>query len=523
MSNPIDPGVHPVNAFSCISLLSTWLAQVTSGGLEPSATRTPIPTLAAQLPADAPDDLAAPPDAPLSVLAVVPGGLTADAVAARAAATSFDVRARLAEQRAALAEVAQARAAFLPQLSGVARYTRLSDITLPALGNLVVAPAALAGPVAPGTQLQAVPFTFPVILNQYTAQGTLAVPLSDYILRLPQAFASARARARGAAYATRATQATSALNGRITFYGWAKARWQVLVARQTLKQAQGRLADAEKAADVGSASRADLLRLRSQVAEAQTLVTRTEALAGVFEQQLRVALHGEAPATFELGEDVQPEVRSAAVAQLLAISDEDVLYREALSQRLEIKAMEAATRGLREQAKAVRSAGLPRLDAVANAIYANPNPRFIPQQEKWNGTWDATVQLSWTPTALFGSERQKEALLRQADANEAQRGALEDTIRVEVAQALGALKEAHAAQKSAAQGLEAAEEGYRVRKLLADNGRATTIELVDAESDLLRARLDLIAARLDARTGLARVEHALGRDLEAVEATPVGD
>lgn len=454
------------------------------------------------------------PAAALIELPVTDGGLTAAAVAERAALTSFDVKARALERRSAEAAVTQARAAFLPRLSGAATYTRLSDFKQPSLGTLVVAPGATPGPLQPGQPLQAVGFSFPVIQNQYLTQASLQVPLSDYLLRVPQGVSSAQERERSAALNERAARATAATNAKVVFYGWAKARWQVLVAKQTLAQTQGHLADVQKLVAAGESSNADALRLQSQVASAQLFVTRAQALAQVYEEQLRVALHAPPSQALQLGEDVQSDVSPADVERLLA-GDLEARFAEALSQRLEPRAMDAATRSLRERARAARAAGLPRLDAVGNALYANPNPRIVPNQEKWRGTWDASLQLTWVPTELFGSESQVTVLLRQAEASEAQRAALEDGIRVEVAQAISALREAAQAQHSASQGLAAAQESYRVRKLLEETGKATTVEVVDAETDLLRARLDLIAARLDARASTARLEHALGRDVVA--------
>src|SRR5690348_5395816 len=80
----------------------------------------------------------------------VPGGLTAELVASRAVATSFDVRARRAEVLEAAAGVDRALAAYLPRLSLGARYTRLSDAKPSAAGSILLAPNAPAGPVAPG-------------------------------------------------------------------------------------------------------------------------------------------------------------------------------------------------------------------------------------------------------------------------------------------------------------------------------------------------------------------------------------
>ena len=62
-----------------------------------------------------------------------------------------------------------------------------------------------------------------------------------------------------------------------------------------------------------------------------------------------------------------------------------------------------------------------------------------------------------------------------------------------------------------ARGLAAAQESYRARRLLYQNGRATTVELLDAETDLTRARLDALGARIDERVASVRLAYALGQ------------
>jgi outer membrane protein TolC len=44
-------------------------------------------------------------------------------------------------------------------------------------------------------------------------------------------------------------------------------------------------------------------------------------------------------------------------------------------------------------------------------------------------------------------------------------------------------------------------------------GRATTTELIEAEADLLNARLAQLSARIGLRIADVRLEHAIGRDV----------
>src|ERR1700722_8443420 len=84
---------------------------------------------------------------PTELVEVHPGGVTADQAGVRAAATSWNARASEESLRGASARVDEAWAAFLPRLSGIAKYTRLSNFTSPPFfsvpGDLV---ATAAGP-----------------------------------------------------------------------------------------------------------------------------------------------------------------------------------------------------------------------------------------------------------------------------------------------------------------------------------------------------------------------------------------
>ncbi|APR80835.1 Hypothetical protein A7982_06182 [Minicystis rosea] len=51
-----------------------------------------------------------------------------------------------------------------------------------------------------------------------------------------------------------------------------------------------------------------------------------------------------------------------------------------------------------------------------------------------------------------------------------------------------------------------------MRRELFQHGRASSVELTDAETELFRASLDVVSARVDVRIARARLLHATGRD-----------
>jgi outer membrane protein TolC len=475
---------------------------------------------------------------PLSALLVGGRGLTSDEVARRASATS--VEAKVKERGVAVAEARQdeAQAGYWPRLTGTARYTRQSAVPPIEFADprfpFVVRPGA-PGAVLPGDALIAVGFPpFAVPVNQYLFQASLTVPISDYVTRVSQGIAAATHSVRAARIDEQAARLRVAADARAAYYQWIRARGQALIAVQALEQARGHLRDAQQMFGAGLVSRADTLRAESQVKSTELLVTRTENFVALAEEQLHIVMHDPGTARYEIGEDIVaplpalgdlarnprrvPDLPRWAPAAQPPTPDAGELARlqdEAFDKRLELRALEETAGSAHELVKVARAARYPRIDLAGNAIYANPNPRIFPAQEKYDGTWDASVVLSWTPTDIPGARAAGRGREAEESQIAAQREALLDGVRLEVTQAWQAAREAEVAIGTTQQGLRAAEEGYRVRRDLFRNGKATLIEVDDSQNELTRARLEIVNAHIDARIARVRLTHAVGRDTEA--------
>jgi outer membrane protein len=477
---------------------------------EPPAPETAPPASAPAAPENAPQL-----EARLGEVLARTGGLTSDRVAERAAATSFDVQAKQRAVAVAAAGVDKVLTGYFPDLVFVGRYTRLSDMGATPVfgdrGSLVVDPSGTAGPVPAGAPLVGVPassLAFTQLQNQYYLQAGLVVPLSDYVLRTRHAHAAAKHGVEAARLNVRATRLAAATNARLAYYGWVRARLQQVVAEQALAEAREHLQVARLAFEVGRASNADVAGAEAGVANAELFVAQARRMTATTEDVVRTAMHDRKPGSYQIGEDVVVPVRPSDTAGSI-----DTLYAEAVRQRLELRAFDLRSRALRRQRSAAQSAGYPRLSAFGNAYYANPHPRVIPQQEEWRSSWDAGLQLTWTPNGLLHSNAETSSIDAQRAELQAERRALEDRLRAEVMDSHQALLEAATSIDSAARALAAAEEAYRVRRLLFENGHATSLELSEEETKLLRARLQKINAHVNLLTARVRLEHAVGRDV----------
>jgi outer membrane protein len=421
------------------------------------------------------------------------GGLTSEQVAQRAQETSFDAAARRQALVAAEARLEQAKVAFYPRVTLTGSYTRLSEIP----------PFFIPG--------NPQPLVLP--LNRYLLQATVTVPVSDYVLRLSQSYAAASRSHRAAQLDEQAARLKVATDGKVAYYAWLRAKWQLVVAERALDQSKAHLEDARHAFEVGTTSKADVLRVESQVATAELVVTQAKNLVELNEDQIRTAMHDASGRRYEVGEDLRVDPPPMADLDNLA-----ALRAEALDRRLEVRALDETAWSLREQGKVARAGYYPRLDVVGNALYANPNPRYFFPEAKFRESWDVGVQLVWTPNDSFNARAAGAESDARASQTEMQRELLRDGVKTEVIQAYNAMREAEVALQTTKRGLASAEEGYRVRRELFRNGRATSVELTDSEVELFRASLEAINARANLRSARARLLHAVGRDIPKITA-----
>jgi outer membrane protein TolC len=431
---------------------------------------------------------------PTDLTQAQPGGITPDQVFARAAATSWSAKANQEALNGAAARVDEAWASFLPRLSGLAKYTRLSNITPPVF-NFGMGPS-VAIPIGP--------------LNQFLIQGTINVPISDYFLSINQKYTSATRSAEAARWDVVGARAVAGSNGRGAYYTWLRARGAVVVAVQAINDQRTHLRDARNQFAVGNASKADVLRAETSVSSAQLQLVQAQNLASLSEKQLRVALHVADDVPVAPGEDLEAALspEEGNLQQLIA---------EALSARPEVKSADLNADAAREQASAVAAGRYPVLSAFADGLVASPNQRLFPPTAKFFPTWDVGAQVTWSPNDVLvanGAVGDQEARSAQIIAN---RETTRDGIQIEVTQYWQNVRQADFAIQSSTHELESAQEAYRVARELFNNGRGTSTTLTDAETDLTRARLDLLNAKADAHIARVQLEHALGRDVKAAQ------
>jgi outer membrane protein TolC len=286
-----------------------------------------------------------------------------------------------------------------------------------------------------------------------------------------------------------------------------RARLQEVVAERLVQQVGRTVEQISALVEVQRASRADLLRLQAQKAQADLVLVQAKDASVIREEQLRVLIGGAPEEPLAIGEDVRADVPLPALG---APAD---LPRQALARRLETRTLTLAEQALIRQRQAQKADLYPHLSAFAQANYDDPNQRAIGSSDL-QFTWAVGAQLTWSPNDTLTTNAKVDDSDAKIRAIAADRQRLSNGVQTEITADLAQLDIARAAIINTQQALTAAEEGYRVRKELLDAERVTAVELVDAEAALTQARIAAIDARIDLRIAWARLHHALGLDVQ---------
>ncbi len=446
------------------------------------------------------------------------GGLTASAVARDAVAASPELAAKGAQVAAMAARVDQAMAALLPRVTVGASYTRLSPVDS-SLGGAIVGAAnpGLLG-VAPcptgvgqcvvdsgGQPVGAAAFQIETPLDNYALTAGISVPISDYVLSLADGIAAAKASHDAAALLEKAERRKVAANARLAFYDWIRSLAQVAVSKHAIARHEALVDDARVRFQLGTATRADVLRVESLLASARVTLLHATALSEVAAERLAVSMGTETRPSV-IGEDVLAEVSRPDRPESLP-----VLVASAHRERLEVRAIGRSRDAVRSGARALRSRKLPRLEGFFDATYANPARGSFAPSSGWGASWTAGGRLTWSVNDLLTGNAESsvaEADLRRLDAD---RRALENAVRVEVTAAFHDQKRAADAREAALSAERAALEGVRIARELYDAGRSTTVEVLAAEQDLTAALLQRANAAIDLRVATTRLDFATGR------------
>lgn len=290
------------------------------------------------------------------------------------------------------------------------------------------------------------------------------------------------------------------------FYAVLLARALVAVAGFTVAQVQRQLDQTMRQFEAGTAARFDVVRARTQLANARPPLIRQQAAERVARQQLLTAM-GVAE-DLEIDPDGDFDTRAVPVTQQQALA-------MAYGTRSDLQALRARQRAAMDTVHEVDASDAPTLTYnVQTDDSLGQRPPFDKFVEINSATvavnipvWDGGVSHARTGEAKAEARRLR-LLVQQ----------LKNTIRLDIVQAMAQLDQARAVIAASGEALKEADEAVEIAEAGYEQGLRTNLEVLDAQLARDTARTNHAQARHDYAVARARLEQVVGGPIPEDEA-----
>jgi len=315
----------------------------------------------------------------------------------------------------------------------------------------------------------------------------------------------------------RAARAEAAASGADLAAARSDLRLEVARAFWALVTARSSVGVLERAVERATTHAGDVRQRFQQGLIPPNEVASAEAQASRERMLLVEATNQRDTASFELarliGEDLSRPLEPADSLEAPVATDREAtaLLTEAQTGRSDRQALERRIESAEERQAAASAGRLPTIAVGGGFDYARPNPRIFPRVDRFEDSWDASVNFSWS---VWDGGRTKAEVAEAAANVTAVRQRLaefDSQLALEVRQRLLDIESGRAAVAAASDAVRSAEEARRVVAERFAVGVVTHTEVLDAQVVLLQAELDRTRALANVRLAEARLSHALGR------------
>ena len=289
------------------------------------------------------------------------------------------------------------------------------------------------------------------------------------------------------------------------FWNYYKAKQLQKSIDDNIKQVEAHLFDVQNLMNNGLATLNDVLKVKVQLSNVRLMKLDAD-------NNIEIAMIGLANTMgISLNTQIELKVESGKwgeVGQFYQIPSLDVLVQTATLNRSEVKALQMRIKAAEASITVVKSGWYPQISVGANLTYANPNPRIFPTVEKFNTTWDVSLQLSydiWNWKVTSYQTAQAEIVL---DQNKIMLEQIKDGIVFEVKQVYLSLIKSQEKVKLAFETVKQAEENLRVTYDKFKMGLAINSDVVDAEYTLLNANITYVTSFVDYEVLYAKLQRS---------------
>jgi outer membrane protein TolC len=378
------------------------------------------------------------------------------------------------------------RLPILALQSGYTRTNHVEEFTVFAPG----APRAVLYPDVPDNYRARIDLQWPI----YTAGRTGALE------RAARAEREATGEDLAAARADLRLEITNA------FWGLVTAGETQRVLERSLASIDAHVQDLRNRLEQGLIPPNDVLSAEAQQAEERLLSIEAANTRAIAEANLRRLL----------GVDGVAGVRRIEPQGVLEVPPQpsaatEALVEEARGSRPERRALGDRVDAARARIDAADAGSRPQIGVNGGYDYARPNPHIFPRVGEWKDSWDLSVNVSWSVWDGGRNDAERAEARALAGAAEARAADFDRQLAFEVVQRRLELDSSRSAIDVAHTGVRAAVEARRVVGDRFEAGVATSTEVLDAETAVMRAELSLTRALANVRLAEARLERAVGR------------
>lgn len=294
-----------------------------------------------------------------------------------------------------------------------------------------------------------------------------------------------------------------------TLYNIDQAYWQVVSVRQKERLANSFLevvkkldGDVEKMIREGVATRADGLKVKVKVNEAEMNVTQAQD-GLVLSKMLLCQLCGlPLDSDIKLADEDKEDIAIASTA-------ENMNVQTAIENRPELKLLQNTVDIARQTTKLVRAAYLPHIALTGGYLATNPNV-YDGYRNKFGGVWNIGVLVHVPIWNWFEGEYKVRATKAATSMANLELTEAQEKIELQVTQCKFKLREANKKLAMAAKNVEKAEENLRCANLGFHEGVLTATEVMEAQTAWVQALSQKIDAQTEVQLSQVGLKKALG-------------
>ena len=312
----------------------------------------------------------------------------------------------------------------------------------------------------------------------------------------------AKHRASAANYQRRSIVADIVLETKQAYIEVLRAKRTVDTEKTSVELLEQQLHDTQLRLDQGLLARNDLLRVKVELATARQTLSVAAGRHEISRQTLGLAL----------GRPIGKDEKFADLSlEPTPPGAEQELHQEMFVNRSELKFLNSLLAAELAGRKAVRGDLLPDVDLVLSYDRFGNNALPETSDTDYDSESRAMVQASWTLFSGFDTRYELIGRGHEIRARQKEIKATEDRLTLQLQTALEAFRVSEENLSTASTAVIQAEENYRVNENRYQANVATTVDLLDAQEFLTRARNEKVKAQYDLHLSAAAIERVLER------------